>query len=525
MIPSYEYSGTSDGLFPPSLIILLTGLVLPTTLYFLYHFLASSRSQHTLATRENCQRAPHLPQKKLFLGLDTLLETVHAIKSKTYLQKILRSYREQGYTYSKSFLFSSSICTVAPENLKAILSTNFKDYGITSARKDAFRPLIGQNILLAEGTEWTHARAMLRPSFSKKQFSDLNMFEEHVHVLIHAIRRQQGCIVPLKDLFLNLTADVTTHSMFGESINSLSSPHLNSIMQAFQDAQYGCENRGRLGKFAMFTPQRKFYRSRRIVRQYLEEHVEKGLKSLQTQTERDRDPDTLAKKESRYVLLDELVKTPASKTRLRDELLTIFFAGRDTTASLLSSLFFNLAKRPSIWHRLRIDVAPLHDETPALAQLQKLSYCTYCLNETLRLHPPLPHNARVALVDTILPVGGGPSGRSPVLVPRGTAVEFHASALHRRSDLWGEDASEFRPERWEKQTANDTAWRFLPFSAGPRQCIGQGLGWTLALYTLVRLVQTFESLESEDMTGEWTENLGVVCFPEGRVGVRMTAAG
>lgn len=524
MIPSYEYISTSYAVLPKSLIVLLTGLVLPIV-YFLYHCLASSISQHSLATQEHCQPAPRLPQKKLLLGLDTLLETVHAVKSKTYLQTILRSYQEQSYTYSKRFLFSSSICTVAPENLKAILSTRFQDYGITSARKDAFRPLIGQNILLAEGAEWTHARAMLRPSFSKKQIGDLEMFEEHVHILIHEIRRQDGSVVHLKDLFISLTADVTTDSMFGESINSLKSPRLSSLMQAFQDAQFGCESRARLGKLAIFTPQREFYKNRRIVRQYLEQHVEKGLQHLQNQKERDHGPNSLASKESRYVLLHELVKTPASKSRLRDELLTIFFAGRDTTASLLSSLFFNLAKRPIIWHRLRIDVTPLHGEKPTYAQLQKLSYCRNCLNETLRLHPPLPHNARVALTDTVLPIGGGPTGRFPILVPRGTTVMFHASALHRRPDLWGEDASVFRPERWEEQAANDTAWKFLPFSAGPRQCIGQGLGWTLALYTLVRLAQAFERLESEDITGEWIENLGVVCFPEGRVGVSLTGAG
>ena len=72
----------------------------------------------------------------------------------------------------------------------------------------------------------------------------------------------------------------------------------------------------------------------------------------------------------------------------------------------------------------------------------------------LRLYPPQPSNSRVAVRDTILPVGGGLDGSSPVLVPKGMMVHLSVYALHHRRDLWGEDADEFRPERWsyEKQT-------------------------------------------------------------------------
>lgn len=72
----------------------------------------------------------------------------------------------------------------------------------------------------------------------------------------------------------------------------------------------------------------------------------------------------------------------------------------------------------------------------------------------LRLYPPLPHNARVSLKDLILPVGGGKDGQSPVFVPAGTEIKWHLSALHQRKDLWGEDADEFRPERFEGDTGS-----------------------------------------------------------------------
>ena len=67
----------------------------------------------------------------------------------------------------------------------------------------------------------------------------------------------------------------------------------------------------------------------------------------------------------------------------------------------------------------------------------------------LRVLPILPSNSREAYKDTVLPVGGGPDGTSPVLVPSGSVVSFSIMAMQRRKDIWGEDAEEFRPERWE----------------------------------------------------------------------------
>lgn len=67
----------------------------------------------------------------------------------------------------------------------------------------------------------------------------------------------------------------------------------------------------------------------------------------------------------------------------------------------------------------------------------------------LRLFPPVATNSRQANKDTVLPKGGGPDGQSPVFIPKGTTARYSTHSLHRRKDLWGEDAEEFRPERWQ----------------------------------------------------------------------------
>jgi cytochrome P450 len=77
---------------------------------------------------------------------------------------------------------------------------------------------------------------------------------------------------------------------------------------------------------------------------------------------------------------------------------------------------------------------------------------------------------RLAKSDTVLPVGGGSSASDPVFVRKGDAIMYSVWSMHRRKDIWGLDASEFRPERWEKR---QVGWEFLPFNGGPRICLGR----------------------------------------------------
>lgn len=323
-----------------------------------------------------CREPPRYPQQRVLLGLDTLREIIAAVKSKCYLRKLHLDYTRYGNTFTKNFLLSSIVCTVEPANLRCILASNFRDYGITSVRKDAFRPFLGNNILTSDGAEWTHARAKLRPSFSKKQTGDLEMFEIHVGRLIQAIRAAgEGNIIDLKDFFLRLTADIATESFYGESVDSLRNESPSSVMEAFRIANRGCEDRARRGKLSVFFRQGEFKRSVRVMRQYVEQYV-----SDENATKKD-----ISSKEAptgKYVLRSELRKVIDDPDRLRDELLTILFAGRDTTGSLLCSLFFTLALRTDIWSRVRSEIDSLKGKRPSDEDLQHMRYTKFCLNES-----------------------------------------------------------------------------------------------------------------------------------------------
>lgn len=111
----------------------------------------------------------------------------------------------------------------------------------------------------------------------------------------------------------------------------------------------------------------------------------------------------------------------------------------------------------------------------------------------LRLHPIVPGNARCAVRDTTLPIGGGPDGKSPIFIKAGQIVAYHVYVMQRRKDLYGEDALEFKPERWQYLRpryvhfrsfwlilTQTNSWQYLPFNGGPRICIGQQFALTEA---------------------------------------------
>jgi len=92
---------------------------------------------------------------------------------------------------------------------------------------------------------------------------------------------------------------------------------------------------------------------------------------------------------------------------------------------------------------------------------------------------------------TMLPTGGGPDGNSPILIRRGEVVVFSSYVNSRCKNIYGPDAKEFRPERWETGELANIGWAYFPFNGGPRTCLGQDFAMMEVSYTLIRLIQEF----------------------------------
>jgi len=173
----------------------------------------------------------------------------------------------------------------------------------------------------------------------------------------------------------------------------------------------------------------------------------------------------------------------------------MMLAARDTTATLLSYTCYMLAMYPAVMIRLREEVHASHGTSGNATYdgLKELKYLRAVLNETLRLFPPVPLNNREAQRETVIPTRDG-----PIYIPRkGWQFVWSVSSIHKRKDLWGPDADEFIPERWLDDRAKEIAtdpFRFIPFNAGPRICLGQQFAYNQASFVMVRLL-TFHSFQ------------------------------
>ena len=169
---------------------------------------------------------------------------------------------------------------------------------------------------------------------------------------------------------------------------------------------------------------------------------------------------------------------------IRDQLIAVLLAGRDTTASTLSWVFLELARNPAVVEKLREEIVQhlgSSGRPPSYQDIKDMKYVTYIINESLRLYSIVPYNVRESLVDTTLPHGAGPDGLDPVGVKAGTPIGFSTLMMQRRRDLYPPisetfpyDPLDWAPERWATWTPK--SWQFIPFSGGPRICIGQNFG-------------------------------------------------
>jgi cytochrome P450 len=126
----------------------------------------------------------------------------------------------------------------------------------------------------------------------------------------------------------------------------------------------------------------------------------------------------------------------------------------------------------------------------------RVSTCQYLLNHPgLRLLSPVGSSRRQCTSECVLPAGGGPSGKSPILVTPGMQVIVDFQVMQCDPDIWGPDAAEFRPERWEKSRP---LWNYIPFLGGPRMCPAQQMVLTQYALVLVKMMRKFGKMESKD---------------------------
>ncbi|KAH7929281.1 cytochrome P450 [Leucogyrophana mollusca] len=181
---------------------------------------------------------------------------------------------------------------------------------------------------------------------------------------------------------------------------------------------------------------------------------------------------------------------------------TFLVAGHETTSTATTWALFSLTQRPEVQTKLREELFTLETETPSMDELSSLPYLDAVVRETLRVHAPVPSTVRIAMKDDVLPLDTpftDKKGRvqTGIKVNKGDPIFIPILAINRSEALWGPDAAEFKPERWE--SIPDSAshipgvWgHLLTFLGGPRACIGYRFSLIEMKALLFTLVRAFE---------------------------------
>ncbi|KIX08002.1 uncharacterized protein Z518_02657 [Rhinocladiella mackenziei CBS 650.93] len=489
----------------------------------------SSRRHARQAKESGCQAPPRFRHKWPW-GMDNVLRLIQADKEHRVPQEVMKTYHEAGHaTFILTMPGRTNIVTHDPKNIQAVLATQFDDFELGPQRRNNFYPMLGVGIFTADAQRVVaygfilqsreHSRAALRPQFVREQISDLELEERHIQTLFQHLPVDSSGWTAATDLgpiFFRLTLDTATEFLFGESVHAQSAalpPNASALPTAFNHHDIGADFdhgtsvlgiRSRLaGLYWLYNPP-SFRNAIRAVHRFADDCIERAAQDPYSDKTNDR-----------YVFLKELLKLTDDKIEIRTQLLNIFLAGRDTTAGLLGWTFWELARHPEVFRKLRATI--LENFGPygsnkkfTFATLKSCTYLQYVMNETLRLYPSVPLNFRQATRDTTLPRGGGPDGMSPVYVQRGQEVNYSVYVMHRRRDIWGPDADEFVPERWSSRRFG---WEYLPFNGGPRVCLGQQFALTEAGYVICRILQRFDAVEKSVASDEELHQYSLTTAP------------
>jgi hypothetical protein len=254
----------------------------------------------------------------------------------------------------------------------------------------------GQGIFTTDGAFWQHSRTILRPNFEKSQVAALDQFEPYVQKLIARIPKD-GSTVDLQDLFHQLSMDTSTDFILEHGTDYLGGDEKAAMID---ESINKCLDHGAWRE--MFGPLRYLLPSSEAKKALKYAHAALDVWVKQAMEHKDKTDLAGKTKDSgkRYVFINELARhKEVDAVRIRDEVMNIILAGKDTTASLLSGLWFNLAREPEVYKKLQAEVAELNGERPSYESLRNMKYIKYTVQEskTSFTHPTSPTRERTML--------------------------------------------------------------------------------------------------------------------------------
>ncbi|WP_425093446.1 cytochrome P450 [Tropicimonas sp. S265A] len=359
--------------------------------------------------------------------------------------------------FFRSFLIND------PTLVKEVLQDNPEDYPKSSRVNEGLRPLLGNSVFVTNGAVWERQRRIIDPAFEGGRLRD--SFPAMQHAAARTVERlaERGAAdaVEVEEQASHAAADVMFRTLFSIPIQDETATKVFKAFRTYQRSQP-------ILNLAAFIPlphwMPRFHRSETVL---AAEKIRKLLTQLcdarQAEIAAGTAPDDLATKimTTRDPETGELFTTE----EMVDQVAIFFLAGHETSASALGWALWLLAAHPDIQERVAAEAASVDPVSMPFAHLSKLPLTRNVFREALRLYPPVPMMVRQNTYQR--------EWRDR-RIPRGAQIVLSPWHLHRHERLW-DNPDGFDPDRWDDPATKDSQRdAYLPFSAGPRVCVGAG---------------------------------------------------
>ncbi|KAL6141880.1 hypothetical protein ACLB2K_060166 [Fragaria x ananassa] len=368
--------------------------------------------------------------------------------------------------------------------------------------------LFGSGFAIAEGSLWTARRRAVVPSLHKKYLSVIvdRVFCKCADRLVEKLQADahSGTAVNMEEKFCQLTLDVIGLSLFNYNFDSLNtdSPVIDAVYTALKEAELRSTDilpYWKVDALRKIIPRQiKAEKAVSIIRSSVEELIAKCKAIVEAEGERIDEEEYLNEADPSILRFLLASREEVSSVQLRDDLLSMLVAGHETTGSVLTWTLYLLSKDPQSLGKAQEEVdTVLQGRRPSYDDIKDLKFLTRCIMESLRLFPHPPVLIRRAQVADVLP--------GNYKVNPGQDIMISVYNIHRSSEVW-ERAEEFSPERFDMEgpipNETNTDFRFIPFSGGPRKCVGDQFALLEAIVALAIFIQhlNFELVPDQNIS-------------------------
>ena len=418
------------------------------------------------------------------------------------LDYFLKVHREYGDIASFRFGPKRIFQVSHPDLIEQVLLTDAKHY-IKHFGARMYMPVLGMGLVTSEGSFWLRQRKLSQPAFLKARVHG------YASMMVDATREmlndwQPGQKRDVHYEFSQLTSRIALKTLFGLDDPGGREEFVDALREAF-DLMSG--NFRRLIRTPSWLPTPGNFRLKRAIR-HIREVVDGFIEQGRKRTTPGKDLLSML-----IVARDELGQgmTP---TQLRDEAMTLYLAGHETTALTLSWTWHLLARHPEVQDKLLAEWDQhLQGRDPTVSDLPKLKYTDAVLTESMRLLPPVYLIGREATKE--MELGG-------YKVPKGTTI-FMSQWVSHRDPRYFDDPETFRPERWlDGLIERIPKYAYYPFGGGPRVCIGNTFALMEAGLILPMVGQRFRC--TLDVEGPPEFNPQITLLPKDGVHATLRAS-